>query len=155
MAYSMAGVRMARGLICIHKRRSCQLHFLSHGHDAAIVETHQRLEHVGHYNCEYSHAPCVYSMIIQRPHCALCVDYTKQRAKPSWQTALLGNALNHLTAVACTQNIKRCGAYSAGTENNHVKPQSHQHTSGEICTRSSRIPRSATYSTGILRTLEK
>jgi hypothetical protein len=80
MAYPMAGVRMARGLICIHKRRSCQLHFLSHGHDAAIVETHQRLEDVGHDNCVYSHAPRVYSMIILGPYCALCVDYTEQRA---------------------------------------------------------------------------
>jgi len=138
MAYPMAGVRMARGLVCNHNRRSRHLHFLSHGHDAPIFETHQRLEDVDHSNCVYSHAPCVYSMIIQRPNCALCVDYTKQRAYPSWQTALLGNVLNHLT-VACTQNIKRCRAYSAGTENNHVKPQSRQQTPGEICTRSSRI----------------
>jgi len=34
----------------IPRRRSCQLHFLSHGHDAAIVETNRRLEDVGHDN---------------------------------------------------------------------------------------------------------
>jgi hypothetical protein len=73
-------LEMTRGSVWIYKSRSWHLHFLSHGHYAAIVETHQRLEDVVHGNCVYSHAQCVYSMIIQRPNCALCVDYTKERA---------------------------------------------------------------------------
>ena len=63
--------RMARGLICIHKRRSCQLTLSvsrtrrCNRRDTSTVRTH-------------SNAPCVYSMTIQRPDCVCAAPWLHQ-----------------------------------------------------------------------------